>query len=227
MFKTKGFLAMIISVFLFAAVSVSYAQSSIYNITAQINSNLKIALNGNSFITKDAKGTILNIISYKGTIYLPVKSIGEACGLAVDYNSNTQTIILGERAGKGLSLFDMAYDTINQHIYITKDPKILTYNKNSYKIGMFSKYNSGGNIEFINLNKRFQTLTFKAWVIGPKSLDLDIFAEKYSGIKLRSMTLNQNDGLIDINVNIQGLSTLCFKAETDGSKLYIVDAYLK
>lgn len=227
MFKAKGFFAIIISAFLFGAVSVSFAQPTISNITAQKNSNLKIALNGNAFIPKDAKGNILNIISYNGLSYLPVRSIGEACGLAVDYDPKTQTIILGERAGKGLSLFDMEYDTINQHIYITKDPQILTYNSNSYITGMFTKYSSGGNIEFTSLNKRFQTLTFKAWVIGSKPIDLDITAEKYFGIKLRSMTLNHSDGLVDISVNVQGVSKLCFKAETDGSKLYIVDAYLK
>lgn len=223
-FKIK--IALLVSVFISGIITGSYAQTAIKSITAQINTNIKIMLNGNQFDMKDSKGKVLSPIIYNDLYYLPILSIGNAANLAVDFDKKTQTIILGERAGKGVSLFDLSYDKINKHFEITKDPKQLTYNKIIYKIGMYSQFNNG-NIEFTNLNKRFQKLYFKAWVIGEKPINLKVTADKYSGKEIFFKTLNSTDGIIDIDVTVQGINGVCFTSETEQSKIYIVEAYLK
>jgi hypothetical protein len=49
---------------------------------------------------------------YRERVNLPIMSIGDAANLALDFDKKAQTIIPGERAGKGVSLFERSYDTI-------------------------------------------------------------------------------------------------------------------
>lgn len=84
-------IALLVMILMF---SVAAAASNIENIKATINNALKITLNGQEYTAKDESGKVLRPIVYNGVIYLPARSIAEAAGLKVNYNTATSTVEL-------------------------------------------------------------------------------------------------------------------------------------
>lgn len=58
--------------------------------------NIKITLNGTEITPKDVNGNVVEPFIIDGTTYLPVRAISNALGLNVDWNGETQTVILSE-----------------------------------------------------------------------------------------------------------------------------------
>ncbi len=56
--------------------------------------DIKIKLNGSEVIPKDANGNIVEPFLINGTTYLPVRAVGEAMGLNVDWDGETSTVKL-------------------------------------------------------------------------------------------------------------------------------------
>ena len=63
--------------------------------------NIKISLNGQTITPKDANGNTVEPFAINGTTYLPVRAVGEALGLDVDWDGATNTALLsgGTEAG--------------------------------------------------------------------------------------------------------------------------------
>lgn len=59
--------------------------------------DIKISLNGKEITPKDANGNIVEPFIIDGTTYLPVRAVAGALGLDVDWNGDTNTVILKEK----------------------------------------------------------------------------------------------------------------------------------
>lgn len=55
---------------------------------------IKITLDGNEIVPKDANGNTVEPFAINGTTYLPVRGIANALGLGVDWDQATQTVKL-------------------------------------------------------------------------------------------------------------------------------------
>jgi len=60
----------------------------------RIYNNIKITLNGQEIIPKDVNGNPVEPFIIDGTTYLPVRAVGNALNLNVDWDGNTNTVIL-------------------------------------------------------------------------------------------------------------------------------------
>jgi hypothetical protein len=56
--------------------------------------NIKINLDGEEITPRDARGNVVDPFIMDGTTYLPVRAIGEALGLDVEWNGNTHTVFI-------------------------------------------------------------------------------------------------------------------------------------
>ena len=56
--------------------------------------DIKIVLDGQVITPCDANGTFVEPFLIKGTTYLPVRAVGNAVGLSVDWDANTNTVVL-------------------------------------------------------------------------------------------------------------------------------------
>jgi hypothetical protein len=63
--------------------------------------NIRIMLNGEQITPKDATGTVVEPFTVDGTTYLPVRAIASALNLAVEWDSGTKTVLLGETKQSG------------------------------------------------------------------------------------------------------------------------------
>lgn len=86
--------------------SIVAASPQIYKITAYMNNELKFTFNGEGFQPKDENGKKLTPIVYDNRTYLPVRSIAELTGLDVDYDEESNTIIIAENTSGGIPYND-------------------------------------------------------------------------------------------------------------------------
>ncbi len=64
------------------------------NRTIEVEDGVGISINGAVFIPKDAAGKQVPVFIYNGTTYAPVRAIGEAMGLDVQYDAANQMVQL-------------------------------------------------------------------------------------------------------------------------------------
>lgn len=60
-------------------------------------SNIKICVNGEYITPTDANGNAVEPFIVNGTTYLPVRAVGNALDMDVDWDNNTKTVFLGEK----------------------------------------------------------------------------------------------------------------------------------
>ena len=88
--------------------------TTVTTIQATIATNITVKLDGEVQNMRDANGQVVYPISYQGTTYLPVRAVSNMLGLPVDWDSETNTVILGKPISPGKSLFDVATLSGNQ-----------------------------------------------------------------------------------------------------------------
>ena len=62
--------------------------------TVTIDDGVKITIDGVPFQPKDGRGNSVELFTYNGTTYAPVRAICEAAGLKVDFDSANYTAVL-------------------------------------------------------------------------------------------------------------------------------------
>lgn len=90
----KSFIAGVLVTTFIGIGSFSYAQSITKTISAIYN-NIKIVVDGSEINATDANGNKVEPFIYNGTIYLPVRAIGQAFGKSVSWDGKTQTVYVG------------------------------------------------------------------------------------------------------------------------------------
>lgn len=96
--KKLGF---VLGLLVFALVCLSagaYGATNLEAIKANLNKGIKFIVNGQEFIPKDQKGNRQYAITYNGTTYLPVRSLGGALNVEVGWDGTNNTVHLGEGA---------------------------------------------------------------------------------------------------------------------------------
>ncbi len=63
-----------------------------------VSDGIRVMLNGEAFQPKDGNGAPVELFSYNGTIYAPVRAICEAAGMEVSYDSKTMTAHITARS---------------------------------------------------------------------------------------------------------------------------------
>lgn len=102
--KRSSFAAgMLTMALLFGLVGTAYAA---YQRQATLNyQDIKITLNGETVTPKDGAGNVVEPFTIEGTTYLPVRAIGNALGLDVGWDGETNTVVLTS-AEKETSIYD-------------------------------------------------------------------------------------------------------------------------
>ncbi len=92
--KRVTLLIAVAAILVFAAGAI--AGSSIEAIQANLAHDIKFVVDGESWEATDG-GVKQSPIVYNGKTYLPVRALGEALGVAVDWDNDTRTVYLGEK----------------------------------------------------------------------------------------------------------------------------------
>lgn len=212
--------------------------NSITSITAQINPAINYTLDGEKFVPRDMDGSVMDTIIYNGRSYVPLRAIAEALGIAVDWEGSTSTIILGEREGKGQSLFSMNFKETGSYlvdVQKTTESKFLTFTAGAQNVafeeGIFienrssSNRNSAGLI--FNTNKKYQKLYLKTFIHKDtdSNVEIEIFGD--NDVRIYSDTIAFGDiNELVVDVGGQDSIKIVFKINP-GDTFSIVDSYFR
>lgn len=213
--------------------------NSITSITAQINPAINYTLDGEKFVPRDMDGSVMDTIIYNGRSYVPLRAIAEALDIAVDWEGSTSTIILGEREGKGQSLFSMNFRAIGGYVDIQKttESKFLTFTAGAQNVafeeGIFfentdtsQSYVANGKLIF-NTNKKYQKLYLKTFIHKDtdSNVEIEIFGD--NDVRIYSDTIAFGDiNELVVDVGGQDSIEIVFKTKS-GHTFSIVDSYFR
>ncbi len=226
--KKKLPIVLLATSFMFTFVLGVSAQPVISNIKAQLNSALNIELNGKKHSLKDTNGSVLYPISYNGRTYLPLRSLGEALGVVVDYDNSTKTAIIGERKNETnlIKIKPASVESILLDVMTTIDSESLKYESDgavmNFKNGiMYESTRGGWGFVRYNINKQYTKLLFSAWSKGSSKITI---SDTDSGIVLKTVNLN-DEARENIKVDVSNVSSL--KIYANGVKCAVADPVLK
>jgi hypothetical protein len=76
----------------------AYAGSNLEEIKAYLNKGIKVQLNGQQLQIKDSAGQNTYPITYKGTTWLPVRSISSALHIGIEWDAKANTVNIKSKA---------------------------------------------------------------------------------------------------------------------------------
>lgn len=95
-FKSKKAIVLgALTIFTLGNVSGVSASTSLKEITAYLDTSIRLVVNGLPFTAKDSDGKALIPINYEGNTYLPLRSVAEVTGMNVKWDDATRTAKLG------------------------------------------------------------------------------------------------------------------------------------
>ena len=77
-------------------VSVAAADAVRRTVTAELRPDITVKVNGDEQNLKDGNGNAVYPIIYNGSTYLPIRAVGQLAGMTVDWDDDTQTVILND-----------------------------------------------------------------------------------------------------------------------------------
>lgn len=67
----------------------------------EVTSGIKLNIDGAAFVPKDVNGNTVEVFSYNGTTYVPIRAISEAFNKEVKWDGTAQTVMIGASATTG------------------------------------------------------------------------------------------------------------------------------
>ena len=179
------------------------AASNLQEIKAYLNPDIRVQVDGTYVDLRDNNGNALVPINYEGANYFPIRAISDALNVAVEYDAETQTIILGEKVD-GVSVAGSFND-----MYHTKDPAHTTYKGYDYKEAYFNNTDGNRSASFmLHPKKQYQTLYLQVAAVGGDYTDIQI-RDSDSQVMLKSVeAIKSEDGLVTMEVDIGGVDSI-------------------
>lgn len=181
----------------------AFASSQLQEIKALLNGDLKIRVNGEITPLKDGNGKAVLPITYKGTTYLPVRSVSEILDVPVNYDGAAKEVIIGEQqAGVPVKQEDF-----NTSLY-TKDPALTKYGSKNYKEVLYSAPNSNIKYTALSPNGKYQKLVLQFAAIGKEVESLEIRDNDKNVLLKKVEKISPNSDLQTIEVDISGVKNI-------------------
>jgi len=189
----------------------AYAATKLQEIRAYLDPEIKVQVDGTFIKLVDVNGNAIAPINYNNANYFPIRAISDALNVAVDYDAKTKTIILGEKVD-GVAIAKGFKD-----MYHTKDPAHTTYKGKDYKEVYFDNATGSRSFNFVlNPNKEHQKLYLQIAAIGGELSEL-VIKDSGTGIILKTVeVIKSENGLVTIEANIGGVSSLLIYGYTKG-----------
>ncbi|KAA9008572.1 hypothetical protein F4V43_00095 [Paenibacillus spiritus] len=194
----------------------AYAGANLKPIKAFLNPSMKFQVNGQPFQPQNDNGAVLAPIVYNNTTYLPVRSMSKALGVAIDYNQQTNTIYLGEKA-EGVSVAGTFSGDFR-----TKDPQLTTYGDKDYKDVFFNNSSGTRGASFMLYPKgKYTKLYLQVAAVG-KDVEEIFVQDADTDIKLKIGTVAVSEGIKTFEVDISGVNDLFVHADVkSGGSLFV------
>lgn len=228
---------LIMIAFIAGVTSSAFCADNVQKISAFLNYELKIKLDGNNFTPVDSNGSVMYPIVYNDRSYLPVRAIAEALNIAVDYDAKTKTIYLGER-NKTVVNKEVFMNMWSSQYSVSQNE--LMANNVSYDYGIvFNGNNEYAEFSFfIYPDAKHQkfggTMCFEELDNSTDEVIIKIRENDHNGKVLKEFNVSKGDS-IDFELDIANVKTLYIQnlvndrvpKNTCPDKLLLAEPYFK
>lgn len=204
-------------------------------IQAYLTPGRTVKYNGEVQTMKDEKGNVIYPISYQGSTYLPIRAIAGLLDVPVEWDGDTQTVLLGAPA-EGVDMIEgfkpyTSYKTDGMVQFVQNSDK-KTANAGgveiSHWIGFWRGYTwqDKEHTTSFNLGGKYSTLTFKAYAAS----DVTLTVTGDNGQVLGEYQLVGGQVPQTFTVNLLNTTQLSFTRtapEKSTGGCFIFDAFLK
>ena len=225
--QTRGFLMGVVTTLLVLSLSVSAFAAYNQNMSVTYDS-YKISVNGQYFTPKDVTGRVVEPFNYQGTIYLPVRAVGEATGYTVTWDQNNKTVFMtmgggstgGNQGGSAAAPAVNLVDTIppysfegSGNYYPSTGAKSVTMGGNAYKnavtlegAGAFGTFSAS-----FNLGGKY---TLLSGVAGTKDGESNAATVNFygDGVLLKTVDIVKNALPVNFSVDVTGVSNFVIES---------------
>ncbi|KAG2960984.1 hypothetical protein PC120_g27895 [Phytophthora cactorum] len=180
-------------------------------ITANLNWGINYSISGKTWSPVDQNGKKLAAITYNNTTYLPVRSVGEALGVAVDYNNSSQTLMLGEKSDTTPITSEKIQTDYSS--YVTKDKQFTVHQGKDYVSGVIMKSINTADKDFsIFTEGKYQKLEISVFPVDVKT---DISVRILDGdVLLKEVIISTSDKIQTASFDIGATKKLTVEADT-------------
>lgn len=209
----KGYIAGILSgVLIVGSIGVFAVQDQL-DIKAIQDFTVKMVLKGKIFEPKEADGSKQIPIMYNGRYYLPVRSIAEATGLAVNWDGTSKTVSLLEKSEYTNLEFGMYEDFINT--IFTRDADKLKTKDKTYGWGIASSIPLDFSDTFrcyIKPDNKFNKLYTDVYIgeKAGKEQIVEFRKENNRGEVLKSVTIKPGITM-NVEIDVMGAEKVCIE----------------
>ena len=204
------------------------ASNGLQTISAYLNSNVTVKLDGEAQTFLNEQGNRVYPITYDGSTYLPVRAVAGLVGLEVNWDQATQTVLLGK--AKGVDLIDTYKCYFLQEFQQVQsvdkaDSRDVSGVSYSHWLYVHGAPRGVYGVASFNLAGKFNTVTFTYY--SNTDITLHVLGDNES--VLAEIPIKGGAVAQTIPVNLLGTSQLTFKNVEElgsGAQLYIVNTTL-
>lgn len=180
--KKKLLTTLVLALALFGAFTlVSQAADGLQEIKAYLNSNISIKMDGETKVLTDANGVRVYPISYNGTTYVPIRAVANLLDIGVEWDKETQSVLLGKQPG-GVDLLDTykAYAIKGQNSKQVQSSDGKTENIGGVDVShwLYLGYYGSYKEAHFNLGGKYTSVTFQ--VYAEDDMTLTVYGDDQS-----------------------------------------------
>jgi len=168
-------------------------------------------LYGTDFTPKESDGSVVKPIVYNGRTYLPVRFLGEALNIPIEWEDATKTVHIGGKSESvpitNPEMYKKGVSTI-----FTKDADLLSASGKTYKWGIVNEKKvsfTSYSCSFVPQSK-YKYLKASIYLDDKReeALIIDFMKNKFGGEVIKSITINPGE-TYELNMDITGIDEVC------------------
>lgn len=215
--KATWFLSVILAACLLN--SVVFPALALFSRTIQVQSGIGVYLDDKKLDPKDANGNPVEVFSYNGTTYLPVRAVSEALNIPIQWDGSTQSVYLGKHTGDKPAVWVSELDYFDKKEYWNFDKTTKDNLGNEHKHSIQSQVWNSNYVTY-KLNEQYSNLSGLFYQIYDKrstngQTTLSIYAD---GEVIWTATVKAGIDPVEFNLNVKGVNEL--KLSLEGAYTY-------
>lgn len=219
--QIKGFTTGFITCALLVGItSFVFAQSTDVNIGAILSNTIHMKLYGTDFTPKETDGSTVKPIMYNGRTYLPVRFLGEALSIPIEWEDATKTIYIGGKSESVPITNPDMYNGLMSTIF-TKDAQLLSASGKTFKWGILNEKPVTYSAFSCSFYPESKYKYFKASIFlddkTAKAQKIDFHKDTSGGEIIKSITVNPGE-TYELNLDITGVNKFFVGTEVLGDK---------